>query len=63
MHKQNLEGLHKEVEKRYRKKDKKKKPTMKVSGAKVRNLQKIITTRGKVSKKNDFKKISSQTKV
>ena len=50
MHKQNLEDLRKEVEKRYRKKDKKKKPTMKVSGASVRKLSKIITARSKASK-------------
>ncbi len=47
MNKQNskqstLNKLQKEVEEKYKKRDKKKKRTMKVSGAKVRDLQQII---------------------
>lgn len=36
------EELEKVITKKYSKRDKKKKRTMKVSGAKVRNLQRII---------------------
>jgi hypothetical protein len=42
MIKPNLNNLEKELEKKYKKRDKKKKPVMKVSGGKVKELQKII---------------------
>jgi len=42
MNNQNLEELEKKAESKYKKHDKKKQRTMKVSGASVRNLQKII---------------------
>jgi hypothetical protein len=43
MDKQNiLNNLEKEVDQKYKKKEKKKKCVMKVSGAKVKQLQKII---------------------
>lgn len=46
MNKQNSEGLQAEMEKKYKKRDKKKNPVMKISGAGVRDLQKIIKKRG-----------------
>jgi hypothetical protein len=42
MKKQNFNKLQDDVEKKYKKREKKKKRTMKVSGAGVRDLQKII---------------------
>lgn len=42
MNKQNINDIEKTVEKKYKKRDKKKKPKMKVSGGKVKELQKII---------------------
>jgi hypothetical protein len=42
MDKQNLNNLQEEVEKKYKKREKKKRRTMKVSGAGVKSLQKII---------------------
>jgi hypothetical protein len=51
MNKQNLINLEKDIEGKYTRKDKKKKQTMKISGASVRKLSKIITARSKASKK------------
>lgn len=42
MNKQNINGLEKAVIKKYQKKDKRKKVKMKISGASVKKLQKII---------------------
>lgn len=42
MNKQNSYDLEKEVEKKFKKKDKRKKSVMKVSGSGVRDLQRII---------------------
>lgn len=42
MNKQNLDKLADEVEKRLNRREKKKKKKMKVSGASVKNLQRII---------------------
>ncbi len=42
MNKQSSNNLESEVEQKYKKRDRKKKSTMKVSGASVRSLQKII---------------------
>lgn len=43
MNKQNHDKLQVEVEKKYAKRDKKKKVKMKVGGAKVKDLQRIIS--------------------
>ncbi len=51
MNKQNLINLEKDIEGKYIRKDEKKKQTMKISGASVRKLSKIITARRKTSKK------------
>ena len=42
MNKQNNLDIEKELEKKYAQRDKKKKKSMKISGASVRKLQKII---------------------
>ena len=42
MQKQNLPDLEKNTVKKYEKRDKKKKKSMKVSGSKVKDLQRII---------------------
>ena len=42
MNKQNLNKIQDEVEEKYKKKEKRKKSSMKVSGASIKNLQKII---------------------
>jgi len=42
MNKQNLDKLEQEIEKRLKNQDKKKKRTMKVSGASVKRLQGLI---------------------
>lgn len=42
MNKQNINGLESAVIKKYQKKDKQKKVKMKISGASVKKLQKII---------------------
>lgn len=42
MNKQNYNNLEEEVLKKYKKREKKKKPKMKVSGGSVKNLGKII---------------------
>ncbi|MFH1428006.1 MAG: hypothetical protein ABIG60_05805 [Patescibacteria group bacterium] len=42
MNKQNINNLEIDLEKKYQKRDKRKKPKMKVSGAGVKELQKII---------------------
>jgi hypothetical protein len=42
MKKQNVNDLEKVIEKKYAKRDKKKKIKMKVSGGKVKDLQRII---------------------
>ena len=47
MKNQNFENLEIEMEKKSRKRAKKKKPLMKVSGAGVKNLQKIIKNKEK----------------
>lgn len=46
MNKQNLNDLQIEVEEKNKKREKKKKRTMKVSGGKVKELQKIIKNKG-----------------
>jgi len=43
MNKQNLSNIEKEVERKYERRDKRKKPKMKVSGSGVKRLQKIIS--------------------
>ncbi|MFH1823019.1 MAG: hypothetical protein ABH830_04960 [Patescibacteria group bacterium] len=42
MNKQNINNLEIDLEKKYQKRDKRKRPKMKVSGAGVKELQKII---------------------
>ncbi|MFC1678578.1 hypothetical protein ACFLZ9_02440 [Patescibacteria group bacterium] len=42
MNKPNINNIQDEVERKYNKRDKKQKLTMKVSGAKVKKLQRII---------------------
>jgi hypothetical protein len=42
MHKPNLNNIEKEIEDKYKKKEKRKKSVMKVSGGNVKKLQEII---------------------
>ncbi|MFH1662214.1 MAG: hypothetical protein ABIA02_03910 [Candidatus Falkowbacteria bacterium] len=42
MNKQNFHNLEKDLEKKYKKRDKKKNVKMKVSGGKIKDLQRII---------------------
>jgi len=45
MYKQNLSDFEKEIEEKHKKRNKKKKKSMKVSGSKVKDLQRIIKDR------------------
>jgi len=45
MNKQNFHNLEKDLEKKYKKRDKKKNVKMKVSGGKIKDLQRIIKSK------------------
>ena len=47
MNKQNLHNIEQEIHRKYEKIDKKKKVKMKISGASVKNLSKIIIKKSK----------------
>ena len=47
MNKQNLDGMESSIEKKYKKRNKKSRPAMKVSGSGVKKLYKIIQDKNK----------------